>query len=224
MLTLKATKRDIHSKTPQKVRAEGFLPSVVYGPSAKNEAISVSLLDFQKIYKEAGESSLIQLDLDSKKVNVLIHDIEQDPITLRPIHADFYAVDMKKEIHAKIPLIFIGESPAVKAEGALILKVLQELDVTALPEDLPREISVNIELLAKTGDRLTIAHLSLPKGVKTRAHAEDIVAIAEAPRVLEESVVAAVTEGAVTEVKTEAEVKKAEKEAKQKAAETAEGK
>lgn len=221
MITLKAQQRTHEGKSVKKLRESGRIPSVVYGPKTKNEMIEVTLKDFERAYKEAGESSLVQLELDAKKVPVLIYSIMRHPISLKPIHADFYAVDMKKEIRAKVPLVFDGEAPAVKAEGALLLKVMHEIEVEALPEYLPHEIRVSVAGLEKTGDRITVASLGAMEGVKFRAQADDIIAITEEPRA-EEEVVAPVAAEGVVEVKTEQEVKKAEKEAKKKEEESVE--
>lgn len=223
MISLSAKQRSINGKKVESLRNGGRIPSVVYGPKMKNESIEISLKDFEKVYKEAGESSLVELHIDSKKVPVLIYDIARDPVTLKPIHADFYAVDMKKEIRAKVPLVFEGEAPAVKSEGAILLQVLHDIEVEALPENLPHEIKINVGSLEKIGDRFTVSALIAPTGVKVYAHAEDIIAIAEAPRA-EEELGAPVAAEAVAEVKTEQEIKKAEKEAKKKEEEAAEGK
>lgn len=221
MISLTAKPRLLNGKKVRNLRKEGFIPSVVYGPKIKNEKIEIALKDFEKVYKEAGESSLVELHIDSQKVPVLIYDIARDPVTLKPIHADFYAVDMKKEIRAKVPLVLEGEAPAVKAEGALLLQVLHDIEVEALPENLPHEIKIQIGGLAKIGDRVTVASLHLPRGVKVLAHGDDIIAIAEAPRA-EEEVAAPAAAETVVEVKTEQEIKKAEKEAKKKEEEIAE--
>lgn len=221
MLELKASQRTEKKKKVKTLRQGGFLPAVVYGPKTDNEQISVSLKDFEKVYRAAGESSLVELNTGSKKIPVLIYDILRDPITLKPIHADFYAVDMKKVIHARVPLAFTGESLAVKSEGAILIKVMKEIEVEALPEDLPHEITVSIDALGAIGDRVTVASLSVPHGVKLKAHSDDIIAIIEAPRA-EEVVVAAPKEESVVEVKTEQEIKRAEAEAKKKAEEAAE--
>lgn len=215
MISLKAKPRILQGRKVKTLRRTGSIPSIVYGPNLKNESIEVSLKDFEKAYKEAGESSLVELHVHEKKIPVLIYDIARDPVTLKPIHADFYAVDMKKEIHAKVPLVLSGEAPAVKAEGALLLQVMYELEVSAFPKHLPHEILVNVNGLEKIGDRLTVASLMVPPNVKIRADKDDIIAIVEAPRA-EEEITSPVAPETVQEVKTEQEIKKAEKEAKEK--------
>ncbi len=215
MQTLKADIRAQTGKRMKTVRAAGFLPAVVYGPKIKNEPISVPMKDFEKVYTAAGETTLVELDIKKKKIPVLIYDVARDPITSKPIHADFYAVDMKKQIRAKVPLVFEGGSVAVK-EGGILVKVMHELEVEALPEDLPHGITVRIDSLSAVGDRITIASLSLPSGVKVRAESDDIVAIIEAPRKEEEVVAPVAPTESVVEVKTEQEIKRAAADAKKK--------
>jgi large subunit ribosomal protein L25 len=222
MQILKAAVRNENGKKVKNLRKAGFVPSVVYGPKTPNESVSVSLNDFEKVYREAGESSLVELHVGSKKIPVIISEITRDPVTSKMTHADFYAVDMKKAIHAKVPLTFVGESPAVKSEGGILLKVMQEIEIEALPENLPHEISVFIDSLTAIGDRITAGALVMPEGVKLKANPEDTIVIVEAPRTEEEVLAAAaVPAEAVVEVKTEQEIKKAEKEAKKQEEEAA---
>ncbi len=213
MLTLNATARTEKKKRVKVIRRAGLLPGVVYGPKIENEPISISLKEFEKAYKMAGESTLVQLALGAKKIQVIIQEIKRDPRTLAPIHADFYAVNLKKQIRTKVPIVFVGESQAVK-DGAILVKVMKEIEVEAFPQDLPHEISVSIESLVNIGDRFAVSSLNVPKGVRIRAEAYDTIAIIEAPRAEEELVAPVVAE--VAEVKTEQEIKKAAAEVKKK--------
>jgi len=188
------------------------LPAVVYGEGTDSKAISIPARDFEKAYQAAGETGLIALKVDSEKqLNVMIHDIAHDALTGKPIHADFYSVRMDKEIDAKIPLVFSGDAPAVKNEGGILVKVMHEIEVRALPKDLPHEITVDLGLLEKIGDRIQVKNIFPPSGVIIRADEDDVLAIIEAPRA-EEVAVAPTAE--VVEVKTEQEVKAEEKAAK----------
>lgn len=166
--------------------------------------------EFERVLHEAGETSLVMLKLENgKNYNVLIHDVAKDPLTLKPIHADFYAVRMDKPIEAKVPLEFAGESPAVKNEGGILVKVLHELEVKALPKDLPHQINVDISRLEKFEDKILVKDLVLPSGVMAYIPAEEVVVLVEPPRSeaeLEE-LVKAEAPTAVGEVKTEREVK-----------------
>lgn len=215
MLELKADKREKLGKKTNTLRRAGFLPAVVYGEGMESESLSISYRDFEKVYKEAGESTLIKLDVAQKPYNVLIYDVKHDPITGRPIHADFYAVSMDKEIKTKVSVEFFGESPAVKNEGGILVRVMQEVEVEALPQNLPHSIRIDISPLVKFEDRIFIKDLLLPNGVKTLAGHDEVVALVEPPRSEDEiAKLAETAEAAPVEVKTEREVKaEAKKEA-----------
>ena len=193
------------------------MPAVVYGENVPSQSIAVPFKDFEKVYKEAGESTLVTLEVDGKSYNVLINDIAHDPLRGKPLHADFYAVRMDKEIRTKVPIEFFGESPAVKNDAGILVKVMQELEVEALPKDLPHELRVNLSGLQKFEDRLWVKDVLLPHGVKILADAEDIIALVEPPRSeteLEELKKVEAAPEAVAEVKTEKEMK-AEKKAEE---------
>lgn len=203
-------------KSVAALRREGILPAVLYGQGVDSTPLCVSWKEFEKVLGEAGETSLVTLRVEGGKIyNVLIHDVATDPLTLKPIHADFYAVRMDKPIEAKVPLNFIGESPATKNEGGILVKVLHELEVKALPKDLPHEIAVDISRLEKIDDKIYVRDILLPAGVSTAATGEEVAVLIEPPRSeaeLEELVKPEET-APVAEVKTEREVKAEAKEA-----------
>lgn len=218
MRELKAKPRVELGKKTNALRRAGFLPAVIYGEGVKSEPLSILYKDFEKIYKEAGESTLIGLDVDGKPYNVLIHDIRRDPITGKPIHADFYSVRMDKEIKTKVPVEFFGESPAVKNEGGILVKVMQEVEVEALPQNLPHSIRIDITSLAKFEDRILARDMLLPDGVKISVGMEEVVALVEPPRSEDElAKLAEVTEAAPVVVKTEKEIKAEAEKAKEEA-------
>lgn len=192
------------------LRRGGFLPAVVYGEGVPSKSITVSYKDFEKVYREAGESTIVDLDVDGKQFNVLIQDIARDPIRGDLVHADFYAVRMDKVLRTKVPLAFIGESPAVKNEGGVLVKVVQEIEVEALPKDLPREIRVDVSQLAALESRIKIQDLTILQGVKLIGDPDEVLVIVEKPRAEEEleSLKQAPVAEAVAEVKTEQEVKR----------------
>lgn len=200
-----------------------MLPAVLYGAGVPATLLSVSAREFDTILAEAGETSLVTLAVEDKLYNVLIHDVAKDPMTLAPIHADFYAVRMDKSIEANVSLAFVGESPAVKNEGGVLVKVLHELAVKALPKDLPHKIAVDISRLEKFEDKIHVQDLTLPAGVVAHADPDEVVALVEPPRAeaeLEE-LAKAETGEAVAEVKTEREAKSEAKAAEEPAEEAA---
>ena len=185
MESIVALKRDILGKKTRNLRKRGFLPAVVYGGGKSAQPITIKESEFLKLWKSAGESTIIELDIGKEKKNVLIHEVDIDPIKDNPIHVDFYTVDMAKKIHVDVALEFIGESDAVKA-GGILVKVLHALKVEALPNDLPHSISVDISQLKIAGDSITVSAVKIPKGVKILDNPEETVAMVEALRAEEE--------------------------------------
>lgn len=196
------------------MRKSGFMPAILYGPGILPMPLSVPYKDFEKIWHEAGESTLIKLKLEDGKINkqneftVLIQDMKKDPIKGSPLHADFYAVRMDKEIRKNVPIEFVGESPAVKNLGGILVKVLKELEVEALPQNLPHDFKVDVSQLVAINDRLLVKNISIPSGVKIFINLDEVVALIEPPRSEEElAQLEKVEEAAPVEVKTEREIK-----------------
>src|SRR3989344_5317033 len=185
MESIAALKRDILGKKTRNLRKQGFLPAVVYGGGKSAQPITIKESEFLKLWKSAGESTIIELDIGKEKKNVLIHEVDIDPIKDNPIHVDFYTVDMAKKIHVDVALEFIGESDAVKA-GGILVKVLHAIKVEALLNDLPHSISVDISQLKIAGDSIIVDAVKIPKGVKILDNPEETVAMVEALRAEEE--------------------------------------
>jgi large subunit ribosomal protein L25 len=154
------------------------MPAVVYGPKQETIAISLSLLDFKRILREEGESTVIDLEGLGKPMQVLIHEVDRDPVTENPRHADFYAIVKGSKVEVAVPLLFIGESAAVKA-GANLVKVMHELEIEAGAADLPHEIEVDISALENIGDQIHVSDIKLPKGVTTKIEGEEVVALTQ---------------------------------------------
>lgn len=224
MQELKAKPRTELGKKTNALRRAGFLPAVVYGEGVKSQSISVPYRDFEKAYKEAGESTLLKLDVDGKAYNVLIHDIKNDPLKGTPLHADFYAVRLDKAIRTKVSIEFFGESPAVKNDGGILVKVMQEIEIEALPQDLPHGLRADLSSLETFESKIFVKNILLPKGVKSLAGSDEIIALVEPPRSEEEltAMAQAPTSEVPTEVKTEQELKR-EAKGEEKAVEEAAG-
>jgi len=208
MITIKAKKREKTGKEIKKLREKGILPSVLYGPKIKPQPIELDLKEFKKIYKEAGESSLISLEIENKKTPVLIHKIEKDPVTDEFIHVDFYQPILTEEVEAVVPLVFEGISPAVKDLGGTLIKEIHEVHVKALPENLPHEIKVNIENLKTFEDEILVKDLILPQKVKVLREPDEIVALVVPPEKIEEELQKPIEEKVEEVEKVEKERKK----------------
>lgn len=181
MLTLKAKIREKIGKKVKKLRKQDILPAVLYGPKIKNLSLEVDLKEFENIYKEAGESSLISLEVEDEKFPVLIHEVKNDPLTDKPIHIDFYQPILTEEVEATVPIVFEGEAPAVKELGGTLVREISEVEVKALPQNLPHEIKVNVENLKTLEDEILIKDLRLPEGVTIQREQNEIVAVVTAP-------------------------------------------
>lgn len=196
------------------LRRAGFLPAVLYGEKVPSQSVSVPYADFMKVFREAGESTIFTLKVEGgKNFDVLIYNVSFDPLKDTPNHVDFYAVPQHRVIRLKVPFEFTGEAPAVKNLGGILIKVMQEIEVEALPKDLPRALRVDISSLAELESKIHIRDIHVPAGVKIHGHADDVIVLIEPPRSeeeLKETVEAPVAE-VVAEVKTEREVKTEEK-------------
>ncbi|MEK7184930.1 MAG: 50S ribosomal protein L25 [Patescibacteria group bacterium] len=186
MITLATEKRDMNLKL-ENIRAKGRMPAVFYGPKEKSTSITVSTIEFIKVYKKAGESSVIILKEGNNEHEALIHDIDVHPVTGAPRHADFYVIEKGKKIKVNIPLVFTGVSPAVRDKGAILVKVSRELEIEAIPKDLPHELSIDISTLIDFSSTITAKDIILPNGVTLVSGSDEILAsISEAKEEIEE--------------------------------------
>jgi len=190
MLTLPAKIRKTLGKKVKALRERGVLPGVLYGPRIKETLpLEINFKEFEKVYKEAGESTLVSLEIEGKKTPVLIHEVKLDPLTGKPIHVDFYQPRLEEEVEVTIPIIFEGEAPAVKDLGGTLVKNIHEVEVRALPQNLPHEIKVNMEKLKTFEDDILVKDLPTPKGVKILKELEEVVATVAPPEKVEEELV-----------------------------------
>ncbi|MBP6912579.1 MAG: 50S ribosomal protein L25 [Candidatus Pacebacteria bacterium] len=177
MITIQGTVRSKADKLDV-VRANGMTPAVVYGAGTPSTSLSVPAQQFIKVFKEAGESEIVTLELEGKKLNVLIHEVQWHPVRDMVMHADFYVVDMNKEIEVAVPIEFTGVSEAVKLGGVLV-KVMHELEIKSMPNNLPHEIMVDISALANLHDQIHVKDLKMPAGVEVLNDGDDVICIAE---------------------------------------------
>ena len=175
MLTLNTKERDVKI-VPDVYRKQGLLPCVYYGPKEKPVSISVVKSEFLKVWKEAGESTVVVLNTGKAEIEVLIHDIAFDPVRNDVIHVDFYVLEKGKVVEVSVPLEFIGISKAVKDMSGTLVKVLHEIDIEALPKDLPHSISVDISALSDLDAQILVSDIKLPVGVTLVTDPEEVVA------------------------------------------------
>ncbi len=178
-------------KSVKKLRRSGFVPAVVYGHGAANVNIAVASSRIAKVLKEAGESTLLELQIEgdsatgvgaNKTKNVLIHAIQTDPVQDFITHVDFMEVRMDQKIKAGIAIVCVGEAPAVKELGGILVRNMHELEVEALPADLPHHLEADISAIKTFEDHIKVADIKITRGVKILADGMLIVASVVAPR------------------------------------------
>jgi large subunit ribosomal protein L25 len=211
-MDLAVTSREITGKKVRTLRREGLVPAELYGHGIKNLHLSVGAKELNKVLKEAGTTTVVTLVLGgatgATKTPALIHDVKRDYLTSEIEHIDFYQVRMDEKLTAKVPLEFVGEAPAIKAFGAVVNKSMSEIEVEALPQDLPHSFVVDLSVLDEIDKSIYVRDLVIPKGVEILVDLETAVATATPPAP-EEVIEAPVAD--VSAVKVETEEKKAER-------------
>jgi large subunit ribosomal protein L25 len=188
MLSLTAEKR-VSTDKLEALRAAGKMPAVFYGPKEASTSITLNAKEFGKVWKKAGESSVVILKDDAGvEHETLIHEVDVHPLSGEPRHADFYVIEKGKKVQVAVQLTFSGVSPAVKDKGGILVKVHREIEIEAAPRDLPHDIVVDIAKLVELTDVIKAKDLVLPKGVDLKINPEDVIAsIAEAKEEVEEA-------------------------------------
>jgi large subunit ribosomal protein L25 len=178
------------------VDLKASIPGVVYGPKQAPISVVVDRKEFEKLFKSAGESTVIELKGLASAVSALVKEVSFAPTKGGIVHVDFYAIEKGKEVVTHVPLHFIGEAPAAKL-GAVVNKVLHEVTVSCQAADLPAHIDVDLNGLTAVESKLTVGDIVCPKGVKISEEADEIIAIAEAVAEEAEAVVEGVDMAAI---------------------------
>ena len=188
MQEISAKIRAVEKKGTKALRENGLLPAVIYGPGQKTLSLEINLKEFKKVYQEAGESSLISLKISelNKDYPVLIHEVQKEPLDGEPIHVDFYQAPLTEVVEAKVPIIFKGISPAVKDLGGTLVKNISELEIKALPQDLPKKVEVLIDNLKNLEDKILVKELRLPRNIDVLKGPDEIIAWVASPEKIEE--------------------------------------
>ncbi len=188
MIKLSAKIRKETGRDTNVLRSQGRIPAVVYGHKIKNVSIDVNQKEFGKVLKEAGESSLIELNVEGEKDKriVLIHDLQKDSVSDEFIHIDFFETSAKEEVEVEVPLVIEGVSLAVKELGGTLVQSIYGLSIKSMPMNLPHDIKVSIDGLNTFEDRILVKDLVVPADVKVLDKPEEIVISIVAPSNVEE--------------------------------------
>ena len=182
MITLKAEKREIFGKQTKKLRKQGLIPAELYGRGLQNVHLSVPAKDFAQAYREAGEHSVLYIEVEGKSHPVLIHSVQENQLKPEILAIDFHEIRMDEKVKAHVPLEFEGESPAVKEKEGILIRNMDEIEVEALPTDLPHRITVDLSGLTELDQSIYVR--DLPKGGKYEyvVDAETVVVSVTAPK------------------------------------------
>lgn len=178
-----ANKRKIRGKKVKQLRRQGILPANLFGKGINSLDIEVLLKEFLSLFKKAGETHIVELKIDGSIHNALIHGVQIDPVTDTPLHVDFQAVSLKEKTTATVPIQLRGESPAEKEKIGILVQQLSEIDVEALPTDLPDHLDADVSGLANVDATIYVKDLKFDKSKVTikREELEKIVAKVEPP-------------------------------------------
>jgi large subunit ribosomal protein L25 len=184
-IELTAEAREVVGRKVRHLRSAGAMPAVLYGKGQESLALQIAMKDFEQTLKQAGESTLVYLHVGKTAYPTIIKDVARHPLTGLPMHADFYKVRLDQAIKAKVPVVFVGESPAVKNLGGIFVRNVNELEVQALPADMPHEIEVDITKLAAFGDQVVLKDIKIAN-VKLLGGEDEIIATVQEPKSEEE--------------------------------------
>lgn len=220
---LKAFKRTVLGRKVKNLRQEGLVPANVYGKKTKSIAVSLKKDELSKVFSEVGETGIVKLTVDDEKEErpILIQNIQRDPLTGETIHIDLRQIILTEKITAKIPVELVGEAPAVQQKLGILIQTASEIEVEALPMDLPEHFIVEVNRLVNVGDQVTLKDLAFDRSkIKSLVEEETVLARIE-PLAKEEKVEAPPVEKVPVEgvVPAEGEVPVAPGEEQPKAAE-----
>lgn len=177
MLSLKTKIRTKFGRKTNLLRKQGVLPAILYGPEIKNIPLEISEKEFEKVFQKVGESSFILLETERKNYEVLIHEIKRDPLTEKILHVDLYYPSKAEKVNIVVPLVFENEEETQKTLTGTLLKEFWNLEIKSLPQNLPKEIKVDLSKLKNVGDKIQIKDLEIPEGVEVLKNPEEIVAL-----------------------------------------------
>lgn len=174
--SLSVVKRTVFGKKVKKLRKEGILPGNVYGKELKSVAVQMPTKEFLATFEQAGHSGVVDLKLAEETIPTLIHEVTYDHIDRFPLHVDFYKVNLKEKVKTSVPVVLTGEPAAVTEKLGLLLQNLNEVEVEALPTDLPENVEVDVTHLAQVGDAVKVADMKVSAEVTILTDGEQEVA------------------------------------------------
>ena len=202
-ISLQVQNRSITGNQVRKLRRDGILPCVIYSNKLESISIEVAAGVFARVFKEAGKNHVIDVKVDKKTYPCIVHQIDIHPVTGNIRHVDFLSVNLKEKVVASVPVVYIGESKAVKELGGVLNTTVDELEVSALPDSIPSEITIDISAIENFGDVIKVQDLAKDISYEIQEEPEYVVVSVNAPT-------AEVVEETPVEVAAEPETKTSE--------------
>jgi large subunit ribosomal protein L25 len=156
------------------LREQGVMPAVFYGPKEDATPIAINVRAFERLFKEAGETTLVKLKGIGEDKDTLIHDVQWHPVSDKPLHADFLVLEKGKKVTLNIPLEFVGSAPAEKL-GHIVTKVLHEVEIEVAPHEIPQHLEVDLSKLENVGDHIAASEIKLPASAELKTAADETV-------------------------------------------------
>jgi large subunit ribosomal protein L25 len=192
-LEIAVNARDVYGKQNKRLRTTGVVPGVLFGKKIGSIPVQLDAKELEQLYHQAGHTSVVKVSVDGgEPTSAIIKSVQRNPLSRRALHVDLFALDLTHEMQADIPLVFNGISPAVEMEGAILLTALDHLKVSALPADLPHEISVDLSALVDMDATIHVRDLTVDGPVTVVNDPDELVAKVTPPR--EEEVIEVVAE------------------------------
>lgn len=182
---IKAENREILGKKVKHLRAQGETPATVYGKDFKSVSVKMDTRELEQLFSEVGESGLVDVEIGKDRIPILFRNPQYHPVSGDLMHIDLYKVNLKEKIVATVPIELVGESEAVEA-GNTLVEVTNEIEVEALPAELPEKIEVDISVLKTLEDMITVGDLKLGDKITVQTPTEMVIAKVEEPREEEE--------------------------------------
>lgn len=180
-IVVEANRRNIVGKRVKALRREGKLPAILYGKHVDTIPVVIDLRDATKQLGGLSPSALIQIHLDGEEYFALVREKQRDILRGTLTHIDFQAVSLTETVRAEVAIDLVGDSPAVKDMGGILVTNVEQLDVEALPRDLPERIEVDVSNLEDIGDAIYVRDLSLPESVTVFAEPDDVIVVVTLP-------------------------------------------
>jgi len=186
-ITLQAEHRNVVGKKVRRLRREGWVPAVVYGPEVKAQPVQVPRKELVEAYRQAGTSALIGVVLGGKARPALIREVQYDPLTREVLHADIEFVDLNRPITTEVPVVLRGHSLVVDQGLAVLTHGVEEIQIRCLPTQVPEHIEVDLSVIARPDQAIRVGDLSLPEGIHVLTDPETVVVYTTSIRRLEEA-------------------------------------